>query len=110
MSGSYLDPIVRDIHGALYVHMPLPVEKLPLYRLYAVLLLVKGEGVTCEDVYHAWAFWESVARPSFHALEPFNALRPEIQQLSERYARAIRLVAAARTFQQQRGENENLDR
>ncbi|AGL21543.1 putative glutamine amidotransferase, class I [Actinoplanes sp. N902-109] len=65
----------------------------PLFRIYAVLLLARGVEVTSADVHNAWAAWMA-GRDSGHAqLKPYPELAPEVAGRDERYAEAIRQVA-----------------
>jgi hypothetical protein len=66
-----------------------------LFRLYAVLLLAKGEGVTVEDVHNAWSAWMSEHDPAHRSLKPFSELSPDVQQADQPYTEAIRAVARA---------------
>ena len=66
-----------------------------LLRLYALLVLVRGEDVTLKDVHDAWAVWRCATRPDHPSLVPFDQLTPEVQELDAKYAGAIREVAAS---------------
>jgi hypothetical protein len=67
----------------------------PLFRLYAVLALAKGESVTLEDVLDAWAAWMSGQDPGHQSLKPFDELTADVQAADEPYLDAIRAVARA---------------
>lgn len=76
-------------------------DKLPdcphdLLLLYALLVLTCGMAADREDVHDAWAVWRCATRPDHPALVPFGQLTPEVQQLDEQYAAAIREVARER--------------
>lgn len=88
---NYLDTVAADI-GALVPGCPPS-----LLRLYAVLALTKGTGVTLEDVHHAWAAWRTETQPGHRSLVPFRDLSPEVQELDRPYMEAIRAVAAGVT-------------
>jgi len=65
-----------------------------LLDLYALLVLVKGDSVTLEDVHDAWAIWRSRTSPAHQSIVPFDQLTPSVQKLDQSYADAI---AATRT-------------
>lgn len=64
-----------------------------LYRLYALLALVKGAATTAKDVHDAWAVWAAQYKPGHRCLVPFNDLASDIQQLDEPFVRAIQQAA-----------------
>ncbi len=66
-----------------------------LLRLYALLVLVKGQDCTEEDVHNAWSLWRAMSNPTHSALIPFNQLSATTQALDTPYAEAIRVVAKA---------------
>ena len=94
---SYLD----DIADAVRAHVPRSLvpdgDTALLFRLYAVLLLAKGEGVTTEDVHNAWSAWMQSERADHPALRPFDELDAATQDSDAPYADAIR--AACRELQ-----------
>ncbi len=92
---SYLDEMGRRIYRVVEPDGALGPHDALLYRIYAVLALAKGEGVTAEDVHNAWAAWATVDRPWHASLRPFADLSPEVQALDEPYVDAIRRVAAS---------------
>lgn len=99
MTPHYLDELAAAIRREADPDGPLPSDAdgfLPLYRIYAVLLLAKGERVTAEDVHNAWVAWASTAQPASEHLIPFAALSQAVQNLDEPFAAAIRAVAARR--------------
>ena len=67
-----------------------------LFRLYALLALSKGGGVTAEDVHHAWVAWMQDHDPAHRSLKPFDELDAETQAADEPFVRAIRAVAPGR--------------
>jgi hypothetical protein len=80
-----------------------PPDRLPkdqdgidgLFRLYALLALVKGESVTTRDVHDAWAVWMvSRGEGDHESIVPFDRLAPEVQAEDEPFAAAIRRAAA----------------
>lgn len=75
-----------------------PVEEISdddmtLYRIYAVLALVKGEATTLEDVHNAWVAWQAPISPDHWYLVPFAELTPNIQVRDQPYVDAIHTVA-----------------
>lgn len=67
-----------------------------LLRLYAVILLAKGDQVTLADVHNAWSVWAQDQQPNDNSIKPFRDLSPEVQQLDAPFVEAIRQVARDR--------------
>lgn len=67
-----------------------------LLDLYALLLLVRGEATTTEDVHDAWSLWQSRTDPQHRSVRPFAELSAEVQAMDEPYAEAIREAARER--------------
>lgn len=65
-----------------------------LFRLYALLTLVKGTHVTTQDVHDAWSVWMADRDPSHESLVPFDDLPTDVRREDEPFAAAIRAVAA----------------
>jgi len=63
-------------------------------RMYALLVLVMGPGVSAEHVHHAWA----VAEPNPHhpCVEQWADLSVEEKRKDKPYARALQRVAAGK--------------
>lgn len=93
MDLNYLDELGARIRGRV------PKSDLPddetsdLFRIYAVLLLAKGQDVTAEDVHNAWVAWMARRDPDHESLCPFEELSNEVAADDEPYLNAIRLVA-----------------
>jgi hypothetical protein len=87
---SYLDDLAKRIRD----HAPAVVrptrDLVPLFRLYAVLALAKGEAVTAADVHNAWAAWSLNNDDDHSALRPFEELDPATQTVDDHYVEAIR--------------------
>lgn len=66
-----------------------------LLDYYALLVLVKGDKCTAEDVHDAWALNEFRKFPEHWSIVPFRKLKPEVQAMDDEYAKAIRLTAKA---------------
>jgi hypothetical protein len=64
-----------------------------LFRLYALLALVKGADVTAADVHNAWAVWMEQQDPHHRSIRPFEELDIETQKADEPFATAIRAAA-----------------
>ena len=91
---------VEDLAAA--IRREVPPDLLPsgdtsvLFRIYAVLALVKGEGVRLEDVHDAWAAWMTGLDPHHRSLLPYAELPAAVQRGDEPYLEAIRTVARER--------------
>ncbi len=90
---SYLDKIAAEIRRTADPEAAASDEDLPLYRLYAVLLLAKGQDVMAEDVHNAWAAWASEHEPESRNLLPFKELSLRVQRKDDTYVDAIHEVA-----------------
>ena len=64
-----------------------------LFRLYAVLALVKGTAVTMEDVHNAWSAWMSESQPMHESIQPFHELPLDVRDEDQPFLDAIRRVA-----------------
>jgi hypothetical protein len=90
---TYLDDLATKIERLV------PRELIPeedtgaLFRLYALLALVKGPGVDASDVHNAWAAWMQERNPDHRSIKPFDELDAETKASDEPFARAIRAVA-----------------
>jgi hypothetical protein len=84
---------------AAEIEQGVPQELLPdgdtgfLFRLYALLALVKGTDVTAADVHNAWAVWMEQQDPDHRSIKPFEELSAETQASDEPFAKAIRAAA-----------------
>ena len=61
----------------------------PLVELYLLLVFVRQDATSLEDVHDAWSVWTSVRRPGHRSLVPFAELSREVQDLDEPYRAAI---------------------
>lgn len=93
---TYLDLLADRIRSCLPPSAEPPAESDGLFRIYAVLLLAKGEQVTDEDVHNAWSAWMQSTGGAHEALLPFHDLEPEIRAFDSPYAEAIRTAARQR--------------
>lgn len=71
-----------------------PNMKDELVEFYTLLVLVKGEDVTLEDVHDAWSVWKNQHRQDHWSLIPFDELSAEKQAMDEPFVKSIRTVAA----------------
>lgn len=90
---NYLDKLASEIQRTAEPESVPPDDDLPLYRLYALLCLVKGSAVTDEDVHNAWAAWASDHDPDSQHLKPFKELSLSVQRKDVMYVDAIHQVA-----------------
>jgi hypothetical protein len=93
---TYLDVLAEEIRRAV------PPDALPdedtssLFRIYAVLLLAKGQDVTREDVHNAWVTWMLERGETHESMVPFAELSAETQAEDSPYMVAVRTVARQR--------------
>lgn len=92
-TNSYLDKIAVELRRTADPDAAISDEDLPLYRIYAVLLLAKGQDVVAEDVHNAWAAWASEHEPKNPNLLPFKELSLRVQRKDQSYVDAIHQVA-----------------
>lgn len=64
-----------------------------LYRLYALLVLVKGEATTLVDVHDAWSVWMLPQDSTHSSLLPFEELDEQTRREDTPFVEAIHRVA-----------------
>ncbi len=90
---TYIDRLARRVYRAAGDGGHPSEAEMPLYRMYAVLVLAKGEETTRRDVHDAWAAWQAGIDPSHRSLVPFEGLLPRVQALDQPFVEAIHVVA-----------------
>jgi hypothetical protein len=93
---NYLDAIAEQVRDELAPDMRPEDRAQELYRLYALLVLVKSVDCTLRDVHDAWATWMTAAEPEHDALVPFDLLSHAAQKKDAPYLAAIVRVASRR--------------
>jgi len=94
---SYVDRLAREIQQELPRDLLPAGETDELFRLYALLALLKGTEVSTQDVHDAWSTWMSARDPNHRSLRPFGELDPETQRADEPFLAAIKTVVASRS-------------
>jgi len=90
---NYLDDLADKIRAAVpRSHLP-DDDTQDLFRMYALLLLAKGEDVDAADVHNAWVAWMASREPEHESLLPFEALSDDVASEDRPYVKAILLVA-----------------
>ena len=87
---NYIDALASEIESNLAEGDRPDRREQELYRLYALLVLVKGTEVSLGDVHQAWSVWMVGDNPEHPALVPFDELSTEQQHQDSPYAVAIR--------------------
>ncbi|MFE6506349.1 hypothetical protein ACFVDI_02060 [Nocardioides sp. NPDC057767] len=91
---TYLDDIAQTIRESVDPNVGVPGESDDLFRLYAVLSLVKGESVTARDVHDAWVAWMQTKGEEHESMIPFDSLdastRAEDKPFVDAIHRAVR--------------------
>lgn len=69
-----------------------------LMNVYSLLVLIKGEDTTLEDVHDAWSVninqtWDFATHGNHRSLVPFNELAKEVQDKDQHYVDGIRKTA-----------------
>lgn len=90
---SYVDDLAVQIRRRIPSQLLPEGETAPLFRLYAVLALAKGDQVALEDVHDAWAAWMSEQNPDHKSLRPLEELSSDIRCADQPYLEAIQAVA-----------------
>lgn len=91
---NYIEVLARRIESELD-EASRPSDRGPeLYRLYALLALIKGPDVSLRDVHDAWSVWMSQSDPGHSALIPFEELDTAKREEDRPYAEAIRRAAS----------------
>ena len=89
----YLDELAEAIRQAVPPDALSDGDTFPLFRLYAVLVLAKGENVTRADVHNAWVAWMAGQDGDHESLVPFKDRDADTQAEDSPYVVAIRTVA-----------------
>ena len=90
---SYLDEIAAQVRAALPPSTLPEEDAAALFRLYAVLVLVKGVDTSAADVHDVWAAWKAERNPADADIRPFEELDSRTQEADEPFGEAIRAVA-----------------
>lgn len=94
---NYIDRIAQQIRE----HVPrqyLPSNDADaLFRIYAVLLLAKGDLVSAADVHNAWSAWMAGCEADHESLVPLEQLPSEAVEQDVPFVKAIRAVARAQS-------------
>jgi hypothetical protein len=89
---NYIDRIASQIAAEVDDAEPTPEDQ-RLYRIYALLALVRGTETSLEDVHDAWSAWRADTKPDHKSLVPFDHLTAFVQSLDAPYRDAIHRVA-----------------
>jgi len=90
---TYIDDLASRVEDAIPPDLRPRDDAQRLYRLYALLALVKGAHVTAEDVHDAWAVWITERNSGHPSLVPFVELDQDIQESDQPFVDSIRQVA-----------------
>jgi hypothetical protein len=99
---SYIDDVAQAIKASVPGELHPDADTAELFRVYAVLALVKGEDTGLEDVHDAWAAWMAGHDPAHRSLKPFDQLSAEVQASDQPYLEAILEVAREQGLQRAR--------
>ncbi|WP_445442620.1 DUF7701 domain-containing protein [Clavibacter sp. km1a] len=96
MEINYLEQIAGNIRERVAPN-ELPDENTRLlFRMYAVLLLAKGESVTAADVHNAWVAWMCSVNSAHESIVPYEDLAEDVASSDQPYVDAIIATARAR--------------
>lgn len=90
---NYLDRIAHRVGQELAPDLRPDARAEELYRVYALLVLVRGMDCSLQDVHDAWSTWMAADRPEHPALIPFYELTTDAQQKDRPYLHVIHRVA-----------------
>jgi hypothetical protein len=96
MAVTYIDDLADLVRRELPKNARPDEGAADLYRLYALLVLVRGEQTTLRDVHDAWSTWMTSREPAHESLRPFTELDPHTREEDRPYLDAILRVAARR--------------
>jgi hypothetical protein len=77
---------IQKVKEGLETYIKVPDD---LLDMYALLVLVRGEKCTLEDVHDAWSVWQNRHISDHRSLIPFGELSRQVQELDREYAQAI---------------------
>lgn len=88
---NYIDEVKQELANHIRVGKG-------LMNVYALLVLVKGEDTTLEDVHDAWAVninqtWDKEKLGEHFSMIPFNQLKKETQDKDQHFVDAIHKTA-----------------
>lgn len=89
MELNYLDQIAEAIRIKISSDEIPDENTKALFRIYAVLLLAKGEEVTNADVHNAWVAWMCAINPGHESIVPHCHLTEDVAQSDQPYVDAI---------------------
>jgi hypothetical protein len=93
---SYIDEVAGAIRRRVPERLIPEGDADALFRIYAVLVLAKGESVEHEDVHDAWSAWMTGHDPDHRSLKPLAELPSDVRDTDEPYLEALRMVARER--------------
>lgn len=93
---NYLDSTAQRVEREIAPSLRPEERSGDLYRLYGLLVLIKGIDCTLQDVHDAWSTWMTTDQPDHDALVPFDELSPEAQEKDRPYLAAIKRAAGRR--------------
>lgn len=86
---NYIDRMAAEVRARVPPDQLPDGDTAPLFRLYAVLALAKGQATTAEDVHNAWSAWMAGTDPEHESIVPFAALSSDVRREDEAFVRAI---------------------
>lgn len=89
---SYLDEVAQAIRAELH-EVPTDATSRRLLRMYAVLLLAKGQSVDAADVHNAWVAWMEETQPEHPSNRPYEDLDQATRAADRPFVEAIRRAA-----------------
>jgi hypothetical protein len=92
---SFLDVLGSRIRSAVPAGSVQDEDTRGLFRMYAVLLLAKGDATTAADVHNAWCAWMADRQPRHESLVPFEELSVEQRTQDAAFVSAIRVTATS---------------
>lgn len=93
MALNYLDKVAQEVERQLSADDRPDARATELYRLYALLVLVRGRHTSLQNVHDAWSTWMTAEDPNHRSLVPFIQLRPDQQEQDRPYLDAIHRTA-----------------
>ena len=98
MEVNYLDVLANEIEQSLSADLRPKSNAKSLYRVYALLALVKGIDVTLENVHDAWSSWKTATEPDHESIRPFSELDKATREKDRPYVEVIHRIAERRGY------------
>lgn len=92
--GNYIDSLAARVRAALPEGLLPDEDRLDdLFRVYALLILVRARDITGEDVHNAWATWMALKGEQHDSIRPFADLDEATRREDDPFVAVLRTLA-----------------